>query len=115
MVSAKSLVLLFGAVAHAAVMAVPAAAGEFAAAPPLVDAAPGIENVPNTVPKEALVSRDDGTHVQFWKEANFRGETISTNLDRGGGACCKFMRTVQDPQELFWDNYHAKSITDIFP
>ncbi|KLU83906.1 hypothetical protein MAPG_02955 [Magnaporthiopsis poae ATCC 64411] len=93
MVSAKSLVLLFGAVAPAAVMAAPpvAVAADFAAAPPVVQAAPGMANVPNTVPKEsALVRRGDGTHVQFWKEANFRGESISTNLNRGKNACYSF-------------------------
>ncbi|KAL8420603.1 hypothetical protein RB594_003407 [Gaeumannomyces avenae] len=95
MISTKTLVLLIGAIASGTVMAAPMEAP--APAPPLVKASPGLDAVPNTVPTQLPETQDasapgmiEGTYIQFWKDPNFRGQTISTILDRGQGACYSF-------------------------
>ncbi|KAL8375640.1 hypothetical protein RB595_006968 [Gaeumannomyces hyphopodioides] len=99
MVSAKSLVLLIGAVAPAAVMAAPTEAT--VAAPPVVQIVPTPEYMPtNTAQKTPIGPAGNtpntisGTKIKFWKTRLFKGQSITTILDQPAGTCYSFQGSV---------------------
>ncbi|KAL8415543.1 hypothetical protein RB596_006229 [Gaeumannomyces avenae] len=104
-----SLYLLYAAVAVSSTAAAVMPDGT-TEPPPIVQAAPGIESVPNTattvqsVPARPLhglaaeeMQKRAITQIQFWKERNFRGQYAITTLDP------KVCYTFGGPSWTQWD------------